>query len=260
MWTSLAYTRGAWDSGLAPQCFALLVVYVIATCDMHNQTWSNKKWQNTKWLPSSGHAHAPLLRKFCKNACAGSWLSERTALVGLRGPSRWCGLCCALWRTICTPFSLVCLFFPLVESKMSWDSYIDNLKGSGHVLHGCIVGQAGGVWAASPALQGITPTETAALTKSFADPSTCYANGLKFCGKKYMFLRPSTDGFALYGKKGSSEGCCVAKTVQTIVIGVYGEGMQAGSCNIAVEKIAEYLRGTGYWKTRKLTGGRWPAS
>ena len=39
----------------------------------------------------------------------------------------------------------------------------------------------------------------------------------------------------------ASSGVCIKKTIQAIVIGIYGEGVQAGSCNKVVEELGDYL-------------------
>jgi profilin len=38
----------------------------------------------------------------------------------------------------------------------------------------------------------------------------------------------------------------IVKTKQTILIGVYEGGVQAGNCNTVVEKMADYLCSVGY--------------
>jgi hypothetical protein len=41
-------------------------------------------------------------------------------------------------------------------------------------------------------------------------------------------------------------GCCVVKTVQTLVVGVWAEPLSHGVCNKVVEALAEYLVGVSY--------------
>lgn len=46
--------------------------------------------------------------------------------------------------------------------------------------------------------------------------------------------------------QGGDSGCILVKTKQTIVIGIYEGGVQAGNCNLVVEKLADYLVSTQY--------------
>lgn len=52
-------------------------------------------------------------------------------------------------------------------------------------------------------------------------------------------------GRSAYGRKGQS-GCCVVKTSKAVLIGVFNEKMVAGQCNTVCEKLADYLRDSGY--------------
>ncbi|OZJ02354.1 hypothetical protein BZG36_04377 [Bifiguratus adelaidae] len=130
---------------------------------------------------------------------------------------------------------------------MSWQQYVDsNLVGTGKVTQAAIYGAQGGLWAASSGFQAshrLQPNEVQAITKAFSDPSDIRANGLHVNNVKYFTLR--ADDRVIYGKKNAT-GVVLAKTTQAILIGVYGEGQQAGDANKVVEGLADYLISVGY--------------
>lgn len=85
--------------------------------------------------------------------------------------------------------------------------------------------------------------ELSAIAGASANPAAVLGGGLMLEGQKYMVLR--ADDPSIYVRKGS-DGACISKTNQCILIGWYGEKVQAGQCNQAVEKLADYLRENGY--------------
>ena len=129
---------------------------------------------------------------------------------------------------------------------MSWQQYIDSsLVGSGFVTSASMHGLDGNVWASSPNLK-VSAAEAKALVGYITgDQSPLYVSGIKFAGEKYTFLRAEA-GRSLYGRKGSDGGCCIVKTGQTIIIAVYGGGIQPGQCTKVVEGLADYLIGQNY--------------
>lgn len=131
-----------------------------------------------------------------------------------------------------------------MPGKMSWDSYITNMTSTGHVAEAVVAGVQGGVWAKSANLN-VSDAEIKNLAAGISDPSKFQTGGVHVGGIRYMFLRMNPDGTAVYGKKGPA-GVCVYKSTQAVVIGMYSEGMQPGQCNVAVEKVGDYLKGAGY--------------
>lgn len=127
---------------------------------------------------------------------------------------------------------------------MSWDAYCQTLTGTGNVAACGIYGLDGSPWAQSPGLS-LPTSEVTTLLKGLADNSALSAGGVKTNGKKYFFLRPSEDGNGFYFKKGNAGGLFV-KMNTSVLIAFYEEGMQPGACNVQTEKIADYLRGSGY--------------
>ncbi|WP_411025446.1 profilin [Salmonella sp. s55004] len=126
---------------------------------------------------------------------------------------------------------------------MSWDSYISvQLVGTGDVKQASILGLDGSVWATSDGFNVSAP-EAQAMIAGFDKASDLHAKGVHACGIKYLTLNvtPTT----IYCKKGST-GLTIAKTGRAVVIGRYEDNMQPGKCNIAVEKLADYLKEQGY--------------
>ncbi|PRW20740.1 Minor pollen allergen Che a 2 [Chlorella sorokiniana] len=64
-------------------------------------------------------------------------------------------------------------------------------------------------------------------------------NGIRIGGEKYMMVA-GEPGVVLRGKKGPS-GCTLKKTNTAVVVGIYGEGVPHGDCNVVVENLADYL-------------------
>lgn len=59
---------------------------------------------------------------------------------------------------------------------MSWQDYVDQqllctLPSGGQLQHAAILGQDGGIWAASASFPPITPAEVASLVEGFGDSS-----------------------------------------------------------------------------------------
>ena len=98
-------------------------------------------------------------------------------------------------------------------------------------------------------------TETATDVNEAADlvgllnSGTRPSAGLRVNGEKYMILRQAQDPATVYGKKTVGKGgICLTKTNQCIIVGVYDEdqGHTAGNCNMAVEKLGDYLRANNF--------------
>ncbi|KAF9992350.1 profilin, required for normal timing of actin polymerization in response to thermal stress, partial [Modicella reniformis] len=89
----------------------------------------------------------------------------------------------------------------------------------------------------------VIQSEIQKLIEAYDDPKDIQEKGLYLEDKKYFHLR--SDEKSIYGRLGSTGVACV-KTNQAIVIGIYGEKMQAGDCTVVVESLADYLRTTGY--------------
>lgn len=104
------------------------------------------------------------------------------------------------------------------------------LSGGGHLTHSAICGHDGGIWAQSPEFPGVSDDEIAAIMKGFDDASILATNGLRVGGEKYMMLA-GEPGEVLRGKKGPA-GVTIKKTNSAVVIGIYGEGVTPGECNM----------------------------
>lgn len=125
-----------------------------------------------------------------------------------------------------------------------WDAYRDNLLASKNCSEAAIIGLDGSVWTASAGLAAIDQTQARAVVSGFANSGGLQAGGIRLGATKYMFIQ--SDDIQIQGKKGSTAGVSLAKCNQCVVIGVYGDGMQAGNCRKSVEQIADYLKQSNY--------------
>lgn len=107
------------------------------------------------------------------------------------------------------------------------------LSGGGQLLHAAIVGHDGGIWAQSADFPAVSDEEVAAIIKGFDDAAAIGQSGLHLGGDKYMVLA-GEPGKVIRGKKGPG-GCTLYKTVSAIVVGIYGEGVTPGECNVVSE-------------------------
>ncbi|KAI9317459.1 profilin [Dichotomocladium elegans] len=126
---------------------------------------------------------------------------------------------------------------------MSWQTYVDNnLVGTGFVSQAAIYGTNGSKWATSPGFE-LSATEVNEIITGFSNADSVRGAGVHMNGDKYYVLR--ADERSIYGKK-QSDGCCIVKTNQAILIGIYKEGVQPGQCTKVVENLADYLISVGY--------------
>ncbi|KAK4112294.1 Profilin/allergen [Canariomyces notabilis] len=135
---------------------------------------------------------------------------------------------------------------------MSWQAYIDSsLVGTGHIDKAIIISAAGdSTWAATPGfsvsaeeskniiaiLNETDKTNGPAVVKAFS-------NGIHVGGERYVAF--NIEDRHIYGRQGKT-GICIVRTKQAILIGHYGENVQAGNATQTVEALADYLIGAGY--------------
>jgi len=126
---------------------------------------------------------------------------------------------------------------------MSWQDLVDsNLVGTGQVSKGAILGIDGQVWAKSNGF-GLTEQEAQAAARCFSNRDAVLSSGLKLEGDKYFVLQ--ADDERVIGKK-ESRGFFLYKTLQTVIIAVYREGVQPEACSKASGALADYFKGIGY--------------
>jgi len=70
-----------------------------------------------------------------------------------------------------------------------------------------------------------------------------FSEGLHIAGQRYVITR--IEGNHIYARHGK-EGIAIVKTKQAILVGHYGENVQAGNATQTVEALADYLVGSGY--------------
>lgn len=122
-------------------------------------------------------------------------------------------------------------------------AYTDNLISTGKLDKAALYSRAGdSVWAQSNGLT-LSGPEISELARGYDDPSGLQANGLHLQGQKYFLIR--ADDRSIYGKH-DAEGVVTVRTKQTILIGHYPAGVQAGEATTIVEKLADYLISVGF--------------
>ncbi|KAI8986858.1 profilin [Trametes punicea] len=126
---------------------------------------------------------------------------------------------------------------------MSWQAYVDsNLVGSGKITKAAILGQAGGVWAASPGYT-LSADEQKAIVNAFNNADDIRAHGIRLAGQKFFTLQANDR--SIYGKK-QADGCILVKTKQAVLVAEYAAPVQAPEATPVVEGLADYLIGVGY--------------
>ncbi|KAL1747154.1 profilin [Schizophyllum fasciatum] len=126
---------------------------------------------------------------------------------------------------------------------MSWQAYVDtNLVATGKIAKAAILGQAGGVWAASPGYT-LSADEQKAVLSAFNDPATVQGQGLRLAGQKFFTL--SINERSIYLKK-AADGAVIVKTKQAILVAEYVAPIQAPEATPVVEGLADYLISVGY--------------
>ncbi|KAJ7312926.1 profilin [Mycena albidolilacea] len=126
---------------------------------------------------------------------------------------------------------------------MSWQAYVDtNLVGTGTISKAAILGQQGGVWAASPGYN-LSTEEQNAVVNAFKNLAGVQTSGLHLAGVK--FFTTTTDERTINGKKGG-DGYVIVKTVQAIIVAEYAPPIQAQEAAKVVQGLADYLVGAGY--------------
>ncbi|KAI6134615.1 profilin [Pisolithus croceorrhizus] len=134
---------------------------------------------------------------------------------------------------------------------MSWQTYVDNnLVGTGKVSKAAIIGQAGGVWAASPGYN-LSPAEQKAIVNAFKNLPEAQAHGVRLAGRKFFVLNAAGD--QILGKDKASgylprraDGCTIVKTKQAILVTEYAAPIQHPESVPVVVALADYLKSVNY--------------
>ncbi|KAI0177870.1 profilin [Pestalotiopsis sp. NC0098] len=131
---------------------------------------------------------------------------------------------------------------------MSWQAYVDSsLVGSGHLDKGAIISAAGdSVWATSAGFT-IKPEEqkelASILSGAEAAKTKAFAEGVHVAGERFVAFK--VEDRSVYLRQGRT-GIVIVKTKQAILVGHYGENVQAGNATSTVEALADYLIKAGY--------------
>jgi profilin len=125
-----------------------------------------------------------------------------------------------------------------------WQGYIDgSLIGSGNMHSAAIVGKADGSYWAYGGSYVPQPDEVQHILAAIASPDVARASGIKIAGQKYFTLLAEPG--KIFCKFGAGGAALVASN-QTVVIGLYGEGINPAACNMTVEGVAKYLSDAQY--------------
>mmetsp|Transcript_28879 Transcript_28879/g.81335 ORF Transcript_28879/g.81335 Transcript_28879/m.81335 type:complete len:133 (+) Transcript_28879:244-642(+) len=132
---------------------------------------------------------------------------------------------------------------------MSWQAYVDDyllaeLPNGATLSHAAIIGHDGSEWAKSPNFPEFSDAEWDVVMKGFGDQSVLTSGGVKIAGEKYMFIM--SDGSNIRCRAGKNGGLTLHKTAQAVLLGIYQEPAQSGDVEVAVAKVADYLRESGY--------------
>ncbi|KAI6121779.1 profilin, partial [Pisolithus croceorrhizus] len=134
---------------------------------------------------------------------------------------------------------------------MSWQAYVDNnLVGTGKVSKAAIIGQAGGVWAASPGYN-LSPAEQKAIVNAFKNLGEAQAHGVRLAGRKFFVLNAAGDQILGKDKASSylprwADGCTIVKTKQAILVTEYAAPIQHPESVPIVVALADYLKSVNY--------------
>ncbi|XP_039054891.1 profilin-4-like [Hibiscus syriacus] len=126
---------------------------------------------------------------------------------------------------------------------MSWQNYVDQhlmceieRQQGQHLTAAAIVGHDGSVWAKSSNFPELKASEVSDIMKDLDEPG-------HLGGSKYMVIQ-GEPGAVIRGKKGPG-GITIRKTGQPLVLGIYEEPVTPGQCNMAVERLGDYLAEQG---------------
>lgn len=133
---------------------------------------------------------------------------------------------------------------------MSWQAYVDtSLVATGHITQGAIISAAGdSVWASSAGFT-LSADEMKFISTVLAEKGNgpnvdkSFAEGFHVAGERYVAF--NVEDRHIYGRKGKT-GVVIVKTGQAIIVGQYGENIQAGNATQTVEALADYLIKAGY--------------
>jgi profilin len=132
---------------------------------------------------------------------------------------------------------------------LGMQAYIDQqlmmpLASGGTLDHAAICGLDGGVWAQSESFPGLSDQECETILKGLEDISILGEKGVTIGGNKFMLIASDPEDGIIRGKNGPS-GVTIKKTVSGLVIGMYGDKVTPGECNVVVENLADYLKEQG---------------
>jgi len=141
---------------------------------------------------------------------------------------------------------------PTDTAKMSWESFVETLKGySENVSEAFIIGKDGTPWTTLPDNLKVSSDELKSIVNLVVNKTP--TGNILFGEKKYYVLRSvnyEEEGICqTLAKLKEYGGLCFTTTNQTIIVSYTTEEKihGAGAANEAALKIATYLTSLGYW-------------
>ncbi|KAI1248715.1 hypothetical protein MGN70_009915 [Eutypa lata] len=123
----------------------------------------------------------------------------------------------------------------------------NSLVGSGHIDKAAIISAAGdSIWATSSGftIQAPEMKNLVNILNATGDAvDKAHAEGVHVNGERYVVTK--IEDRSAYCRQGRN-GIVVVKTKQAILVGHYGENVQAGNAAQTVEALADYLIKVGY--------------
>lgn len=133
--------------------------------------------------------------------------------------------------------------------NMSWNGYIDTIlqDSSGSCDAAALISLEGQSWTTNDHASHLSMSSeemvTIAKGMSSNDMSSSFASGITVGGVTYQILR--ADGGAVFGKRRGNGAITLEKTNTGIIIGHTIEGKDQGGTNVAVNKMAIYIKSLG---------------
>ena len=128
----------------------------------------------------------------------------------------------------------------------TWDSYINDLLGSGFVYDSAIYYNKDGkqlIKMSSTEEFGLSDDELDHLLVCFRHPDVAYRHGIVLKGERYKVIL--ADGRSGILAKNGLLGCTVCKTSQLLIIGTHRENVKPDQCNDVIMRLGDFFTSIG---------------
>jgi len=127
--------------------------------------------------------------------------------------------------------------------EAGWGEYVKNLTDTTFCKDVALIGEDGAVWAASKDFT-VTKNDFDHVAKCFKDSKLGFSQGVNVGGNYYIVVR--LDDRSMYAKRAENKGLTVAFTGKVYIFSTYEAPVAPGQNTLAVEKMADYLRESGF--------------